>query len=53
MVEFPLLPTVPVVTLKVADAAAAATVTVDGTARLELLFDREIPAPPGGAIPLN
>ena len=44
-----MLLTVPVVTLKVAEVAAAATVTDDGTVRVELLFDRLTLAPPVGA----
>jgi len=44
-----LLLTVPVVTLKVAEVAAAATVTDDGTVRVELLFERLTLAPPLGA----
>jgi len=44
-----LLLTVPVVTLKVAEVAAAPTVTDDGTVRVELLFDRLTLAPPVGA----
>jgi len=44
-----LLLTVPVVTLKVAEVAAAATVADAGTVRVELLFDRLTLAPPLGA----
>jgi hypothetical protein len=52
-VALPLLATVPVVALKVADAAPAATVTDVGTVRLELLLASETLAPPEGALPLN
>ena len=38
-----------VVMVKVADVAAAATVTDGGTARAELVFDKVMPAPPIGA----
>jgi hypothetical protein len=44
-----LLPTLAVVTLKVATVAAAATVTDAGTARLALLFASVTLAPPVGA----
>jgi hypothetical protein len=44
-----LLLTVAVVALKVAEVAAAATVTDAGTLRVELLFVRATVAPPVGA----
>ena len=44
-----MLPTLAVVTLKVAEVAAAATVTDAGTARLALLFASATLAPPVGA----
>jgi hypothetical protein len=44
-----LLKRVVVVALKVADVAAAATVTEPGTVRLELVFVRVTLAPPVGA----
>jgi hypothetical protein len=43
----------PVVTLKVAEEAAAATVTDAGTVRAESLFDSVTVAPPAGAFPLS
>jgi hypothetical protein len=43
----------PVVTLKVAEEAAAATVTDAGTVKAESLFDRLTLAPPAGAFPLS
>ena len=46
-----LLLTVPVVTLKVAVAAPAATVTEAGTVRTALLLDKVTSAPPVGAAP--
>ena len=49
MVVLPLLLTVPVVTLKVADVAAAATVTDEGTVRVALLLERLTLTPPLGA----
>jgi len=53
MVALELLLTVPVVTLKVAELAPAATVTDAGTVKVELLFDSETLAPPVGALPLR
>ena len=44
-----MLPIVPVVAVKVAEVAAAATVTDAGTVRVELLLDRLTLAPPLGA----
>jgi len=44
-----LLPMVVVVTLKVADVAAAATVTEAGTVKVALEFARVTLAPPAGA----
>ena len=44
-----LLPTADVVALKVAEIAAAATVTDAGTFKIELLFARVTLAPPAGA----
>jgi len=49
IVAVALLLTVPVVTLKVAEVAAAATVTDDGTVRVGLVFVRLTLAPPVGA----
>jgi hypothetical protein len=49
MVAFELLLTVPVVTLKVADVAVAATVTEVGTVSVVLVFVKVTPAPPAGA----
>ena len=49
MVELPLLPIVPVVTVKFADLAVAATVTDAGTVRVELLLESVTLAPPVGA----
>jgi hypothetical protein len=49
MVAVPLPVIAPVVTLKVAVVAVAATVTAAGTVRVELLFDRVTLAPPVGA----
>ena len=43
----------PVVTLKVAEEAAAATVTDAGTVRAESLFDNVTVAPPAGAFPFS
>jgi hypothetical protein len=48
-VALELLVMVPVVALKVADVAAAATVTEAGTARVVLEFERVTLAPPVGA----
>ena len=45
----PLLPTVPVVTVKVPAVAPAATVTELGTVKVELVFDKVMLAPPAGA----
>ena len=44
-----MLPMAAVVALKVAEVAAAATVTEAGTVRVELEFDRATLAPPLGA----
>ena len=44
-----MLPIVPVVTVKFADLAVAATVTDAGTVRVELLFESVTLAPPVGA----
>jgi hypothetical protein len=44
---------VAVVALKVADVAAAATVTEAGTVRLEFVFVRATTAPPVGAAPVS
>jgi antirestriction protein len=49
MVALELLPTVVVVALKVADVAAAATVTDAGTVRAEFVFVSVTMAPPVGA----
>jgi hypothetical protein len=49
MVALELLPMVVVVALKVAEVAAAATVTEAGTVRVELVFVRVTLAPPVGA----
>lgn len=48
-----MLLTVPAVTLKVADVAAAATVTDPGTVRTELVLVSATLAPPAGAAPLK
>ena len=49
IVALELLPIVAVVALNVAEVAAAAIVTEDGTLRVELLFDRVTLVPPLGA----
>jgi hypothetical protein len=49
MVALELLAMDPVVTAKVAEVAAAATVTDVGTVRVELVFDKATLAPPLGA----
>jgi hypothetical protein len=49
IVALELLPTAAVVALKVAEVAAAATVTDAGTFKIELLFARVTLAPPAGA----
>jgi hypothetical protein len=49
IVELELLLIVPVVTVKVAEVAAAATVTDAGTVRVALVFDKVTLAPPVGA----
>ena len=46
IVALELLPIVPVVAVKVADVAAAGTVTEAGTANVELVFDKVTEAPP-------
>ena len=48
-----MLVNVAVVALNVAELPNAATVTDDGTVRVELLFVRATLAPPGGAAPLS
>jgi len=53
MVALPLLTMVPATALKVAEVAAAATVTDPGTTRRLLLDVRETAAPPVGAGPLS
>jgi len=45
----PLLLMVPVVTVKVPEVAAAATVTELGAVKVELVFDKVMLAPPAGA----
>jgi hypothetical protein len=47
VLELPLM--VPVVTVKVPEVAAAATVTEGGTVKVELVFDKATLAPPAGA----
>ena len=49
IVALALLLIVPVVAVKVAEVAAAATVTDAGTVKVELVFDRVTLAPPAGA----
>jgi len=49
IVALELLLMVPVVTVKVAEVAAAATVTAAGTVRVALVFERVTLAPPVGA----
>jgi len=53
IVELALLLMVPVVTVKVAEVAPAATTTELGTVRLELLFVSDTLEPPIGAPPLS
>ena len=53
MVALELPVNTPVVTLKVAEEAAAATVTEAGTVKAESLFDNVTLAPPTGAFPLS
>ena len=49
MVALELLLMVPVVTVKVLEVAAVATVTEAGTVKVELVFDKVTLAPPVGA----
>jgi len=49
MVALELAPTVAVVTVNVAEVAAAATVTEEGTVKFVLVFDRVTLIPPAGA----
>jgi hypothetical protein len=49
IVALELLLMVPVVTVKVPEVAAAATVTEAGTVKVELVFDKVTLAPPVGA----
>ena len=49
MVALELAPTVAVVTVNVAEVAAAATVTEEGTVSVALVFDKVMPIPPAGA----
>jgi len=49
IVALELLPMVPVVTVKVPEVAAAATVTEAGTVKVALVFDKLTLAPPVGA----
>jgi hypothetical protein len=53
MVALELALNTPVVTLKVAEEAAAATVTDAGTVKAESLFDNVTLEPPVGAFPLS
>jgi hypothetical protein len=53
MVALELLLNTPVVTLKVAEEAAAATVTDPGIVKAESLFDNTTLAPPAGAFPFS
>ena len=49
MVALEFAPTAAVVTVNVAEVAAAATVTEEGTVSVVLVFDRVTPIPPAGA----